>query len=292
MCIRDRYYAGLSLWGQIQMLNALPSAFGQVNGLVAERMALQSGATAGLAKWIGISADFGSGFIPSAMAAKTTGNIIKGAQKVVGAGEKAAGAAERVAAQAAKLESEAASMRNIVEDVIDQSLKADGVTKSVFSRAAVKGESIAEQAANIPRVDTTVSSAQKAAAEKLGVPTEEVHTLLTGWAPDKIAAGDIEGAAADFLRDTTRMTPEQAAGLKSVIQRFQDESGSLTLPENSWGKVTEIYRNLLLAGPAGRTKDLISNMVSTGLHVAQRQMGAVSYTHLRAHETPEHLVCR
>src|SRR5678816_4282261 len=29
-----------------------------------------------------------------------------------------------------------------------------------------------------------------------------------------------------------------------------------------------------------------------GLITAERDPGAVSYTHLRAHETPEHLVCR
>lgn len=277
----ELYHAGLSLWGQIQMLNALPSAFGQASGLVMERMALQSGASAGLAKWIGIAADFGTGFIPSAMAAKTTGNVIKAAQKAVGA--------EKTVAKVGKeVVEEAVAKRETVEKVIDQSMKVDGVKNTVFSAA---GKELEVGSQKLPKRDliTTetgtvidratgevipsyLAGAQQAAAEKLGVPTEEVHKMLTGWAPEQIAKGDIEGAAQTFLKDVNKMTPEQAGGIKNMLS---NEQGSVSIPENVWGKVVEVYRNMLLAGPAGRTRDLIANFAATGLHVAQRGMGTV-----------------
>src|SRR5674536_66312 len=45
------------------------------------------------------------------------------------------------------------------------------------------------------------------------------------------------------------------------------------------------------AGPARVPRDRRGAAARPG-HSARRRIGAVSYTHLRAHETPEHLVCR
>src|SRR5678815_5554180 len=57
----------------------------------------------------------------------------------------------------------------------------------------------------------------------------------------------------------------------------------------------EAYRARLKADPAGRAnferarrERFVLREERTWLHVVE----AVSYTHLRAHETPEHLVCR
>ncbi|MGH9428511.1 MAG: hypothetical protein ACRD2L_19665, partial [Terriglobia bacterium] len=74
----ESYGALLAMWGQVQMLTSPLTAFGEVNGVMAERVALSKGVSPGAAGVIRIVVDLGSGFIPIA---KVHSLAIKGAKE-------------------------------------------------------------------------------------------------------------------------------------------------------------------------------------------------------------------
>jgi len=294
----ELWYAGLGLVGEIQILNAvtLIGPFATATGLAAEKYALQGGASAGLAKWIGAITEFGGNFVPSAIFAKTATLGIKIAQKAAGAlkgAEKGVGAVEKVIG-------ETEGARNLIEQSLDIGLKADGVKKTVFSAAGKELEVGSQKLAARDLITTETGTvidratgevipsymygAQQIAAQKLGVPIDQVHDLLTGWAPEKIAAGDIEGAAAQFIREITTSpttglaeeNPKVLKILKDTINDLKNESGTLSIP--SWAQVSSVHRNAVLSFPPARLVDVISNAVASGTYMAQRTVGTLAQT--------------
>lgn len=310
----EAYYVGLAIWGQIQILNSIPTALGEVTGLVAERVALQNGASPATAKYIGIATDVGSNFLPVGMAAKAT---VRGGQAVArGMGKTAPQvAAAAKAAEAAAGEVKAA--RSVVEEAIDVSLKKEGVEKTVFSKVVPEGAAPAQttQAAEdfVKKGDriitpsgtavntstgeviesgvkvgdefkvgaggvanvrvSRVHTAEEIAQKKLGVPREQVSEMLQGWAPEAMAKGNIEEAADTFVKEMSQSSSKIDDLVKKMIGDVVNEKGAMSVP--SWGQITEMYRNVLLAGPAGRARDMISNVSSTANYMAQRTVGAV-----------------
>lgn len=306
--IRNTAYSiGLAIWGQIQILNSIPTAVGEVNGLVAERIALQNGASPATAKYVGIATDVGSNFVPIGAVSKATVQGGTAIAKATGqtSAQQAAKAAEKAAAQAK-------GARAVVEEAIDVSLKREGVEKTIFSKVeqagttpsaapvadfAKKGENVITPSGKAINTATgeviesgvkvgdefvaagtkvrvsRVHTAQEIAEKKLGVPKEQVSEMLQGWAPEAMARGDVEGAATTFVAEMEKGGANIEKQVKQMIaDAMKDESGSISIP--AWGQITEMYRNLLLASPVGRARDMVSNMASTGLQLAQRTVGA------------------
>lgn len=301
------YAAGLNLWGQIQILNSIPTAVGEVTGLVAERIALQNGASAGTAAYIRIITDIGTQFVPVGVA--TRGGV-QLAQKGIKATERLTRDVE-----------DATRIRSVVEEAIDVSLKIDGVETTVFSKAEAGIKKAAQQAGLADKTGRDIQysiegvniitpsgkainrttgeviesgvkpgaefevvaqgvkvrvsrmhTAQEIAARKLGVPREQVADMLSGWAPEAVGRGNMEEAAEIFIKDVEKISLET---LKNMLNQLRNERGSTTLTVAGWGQAVELYRNLLLANPAGRTRDLLSNVVSGTVHLANRQIGAL-----------------
>src|SRR5678815_3774517 len=73
-----------------------------------------------------------------------------------------------------------------------------------------------------------------------------------------------------------------SVGLEDIRSFRQLESRCPGHPEYRWTSGIETT-----TGPLGQ-----GVATSVGMAIAGKWMGAVSYTHLRAHETAEHLVCR
>src|SRR5678815_1805280 len=91
------------------------------------------------------------------------------------------------------------------------------------------------------------------------------------------ATASVEPAADAPLAD--RLRPR---GLDEVVGQEH-----LTGPDGAIGRMVAAGKlsSLLLWGPPGTGKTSIARLLADAV-------GTVSYTHLRAHETPEHLVCR
>lgn len=308
----EAYYIGLAVWGQVQILNSIPTAVGEVTGLVAERIALQNGASPATAKYIGIATDVGSNFLPVGMASKA---VVKGGQAVARAAGKTAPQVAVAAKAAEAAAGEVKAARSVVEEAIDISLKKEGVEKTVFSKVEQATEGAAPKVADVgdfTRQGTNVitpsgkaintatgeviesgvkvgdeflvggakvrvsrmHTAQEIASSKLGVPKEQVSEMLQGWAPEAMAAGNVEKAADTFVKEMEKGGAHIESQIKKMISdALVDEGGAVSVPR--WGQITEMYRNLLLASPVGRIRDLASNVSSTGLHLAQRTVGAV-----------------
>eukprot|EP00658_Telonema_sp_P-2_P073989 TRINITY_DN63149_c0_g1_i1.p1 TRINITY_DN63149_c0_g1~~TRINITY_DN63149_c0_g1_i1.p1 ORF type:complete len:119 (+),score=13.80 TRINITY_DN63149_c0_g1_i1:139-495(+) len=64
-----------------------------------------------------------------------------------------------------------------------------------------------------------------------------------------------------------------------VEARFEPKSPQCRSDQTDWAQ-------------SGRTRSFYSNPTQSGQQHSSGSPNPVSYTHLRAHETPEHLVCR
>lgn len=334
------YNVGLAVMGQIQILNSIPAAAGEMAGLEAERLSLQMGADPSLAKFIGITANVGSGFVPSLAVAKGTQLGIKG----VGAAKAALSPTQKGAQLALNLEGTATATtgagaiaapeigsaatdlaQKVVHKAISTSLASEGIEsqalkvieKDIGQGVAAAGAA-AKSGAKVPPkpnyvgtetgsvIDTTTGEvipkylqtpameakaatakaagtltpravAGEIAEQKLGVPKDQVHNLLTEWAPEQIAKGDIEGAATKFADDISKLSPEQLSMFKKGMEAAAGEEGAVNVGMLAapFQNAPSIYRNILLASPVGRIKDVMSNMGATANYLAQRQMGVM-----------------
>lgn len=198
-----------SMWGQIQILIAPFVAFGAVNGKVAERLALEAGASPGLAKVINFATDMGSQLVPTGKVAQSFG---KGVQKIGGKlAARAAGKAEKVAAAAEKL---AGDLPPAAKAAMAQGLATDGV--KVEQIAGIFGDDAVRVGVKIVPPPSGVSASQQFAddlarfhaemkgitatkahavtlreAEKLGLSLDDVRAWLPGEAVNEahMAAG-------------------------------------------------------------------------------------------------------
>src|SRR5678816_2313664 len=82
------------------------------------------------------------------------------------------------------------------------------------------------------------------------------------------------------------------AGFADMWGAIAKDFANITEPGAFAAFVQVLMIDLVLAGDNA----IVVGALAAGLPAAQRKkvivIGAVSYTHLRAHETPEHLVCR
>src|SRR5678816_1113447 len=95
--------------------------------------------------------------------------------------------------------------------------------------------------------------------------------------------GSLQAATQTFSNTASITIPDSGAGIPypSTIN-VSGMTGTVTNVTVTLNHLTHTWASdvdLLLKGPAGQKVLLLSDV------------GAVSYTHLRAHETPEHLVC-
>ncbi len=129
----EAYYAGLAVWGQIQMVSSVFSAVGEVTGQVAENLALKAGAPRGLARAINIAVDVGTGFIPVGTIARSAVRTVQDIGKF-GKAKAAAKVAETVADKVAPVSDDLLK----AAQVLTTGLKADGVDDAakIFSASA------------------------------------------------------------------------------------------------------------------------------------------------------------
>lgn len=95
----EAYYAGLAVWGQMQVVFSVMNAVGDVTGQVAENMALKAGASPGLARAINLGVNIGSSFVPVGGIAKSFAKTVQHAGKVGNVAKAAEHTAEAVAPQ-------------------------------------------------------------------------------------------------------------------------------------------------------------------------------------------------
>ena len=87
-----------------------------------------------------------------------------------------------------------------------------------------------------------------------------------------------------------------ARGMRDLVAAKAAESEQLRTM--SPAIVEEMWASGLMSSlnpvEAGGTEPSFAEMIETWIEMATQDgsFGSVSYTHLRAHETPEHLVCR
>ena len=138
----EAYYAGLAVWGQIQMVSSVFSAVGEVTGQVAENMALKAGAGPGVARAINLAVDIGTGFVPVGTVARSFARTV---QEVGKLGKAKVGA--KLAQEA--IESAPKVSEDLVKgfQVLSSALKVDGVTdagKVLGAAAEAAGQPIAK----------------------------------------------------------------------------------------------------------------------------------------------------
>lgn len=113
----------MMLWHAAKGVSQTIGGFGEVNGAKAEMMMLAKGASPGWARWIGMTVDVGSNFVPVKVGARA---LQKGVQKVFGAAtEVAAGKEDEAAIQ-------------FVHKVVEESLKAEGLVVEKIAATATE----------------------------------------------------------------------------------------------------------------------------------------------------------
>src|SRR5678816_3156447 len=106
--------------------------------------------------------------------------------------------------------------------------------------------------------------------------------------PDPLDEGGFSRARPGLFLDALRTRPARPAESRLMAQLWSGfgEFQSAGFRRREWRHDSrERTGDLWQRVPAGPAPRLASRRV-------QRRRAAVSYTHLRAHETPEHLVCR
>src|SRR5678815_6016164 len=102
--------------------------------------------------------------------------------------------------------------------------------------------------------------------------------LSLGMVNRVVPLAELRDASLRYAKRLSLISPEALCATKRAINRGADAAGFRTA----------LYSGLDVVGPLYAT--------TTALGAKFREIveaeGAVSYTHLRAHETPEHLVCR
>lgn len=193
--LTDLYYAGLGAWGAFQAVMAPMTAFGEVNGETARRLALGAGASPGAAWYIGLATDLTSGFIPAGKLAQGGARTVQGLSRSGMLGKTMKQLASGVAKQGELAAVEAPGIGIKVPDLLGDALQAEGkklapaveevvqpVEKVVseLPKAATSkfGDEVAAHAKGI-----TIAAAKEELpklAEKLGIDLNELHNMTPG----------------------------------------------------------------------------------------------------------------
>lgn len=187
----EAYYAGLAVWGQIEMASSLFSAIGEMTGQVAENVALKAGAPPGLARAINIATDIGTGFIPIGLAAKSTAKTVQHVAKATTSTKPIVNAQQVVNGLAAGLE--VSGIAN-AGTVLANAAKAAGhaVATPVVAAAAMKTvktvkdqflEDLIKYRDEITKITATKTHEETAAiADKLGLTVDDLKNVTPGQA--------------------------------------------------------------------------------------------------------------
>lgn len=151
---RELYYAGMAMWGQVQILTSIFSAFGEVNGQKAEMMLLGAGANPSVARIANFAVDVGSGFVPWGTFYKYIG---KGAQAL-------AGTASTVSASGKAVEAVGAAEKGTEEikvaaAILDEGLKLEGIAPK-FQEGLAKAQEVLGKIEGLAK-EVTPSQIQK-----------------------------------------------------------------------------------------------------------------------------------
>lgn len=172
--VADLKATAMAVWGQAQMLLAIPTAVGEVTGQVVERMALRAGASPGVARVLNIAANIGTGFFPVGRAVRSgvmgTQKLLRGA-KAIKEGEAAAKAAKTGVA-AAQTSKEQAAL-NVMAD----GLELEGVTNAKKAMGVATGASPAAtgQVTTLSVREQFAADWTKFADEMKGVTATQTH---------------------------------------------------------------------------------------------------------------------
>lgn len=258
---------GRAIWGQVQMLTSVFNAFGEVNGAIAEKMALGAGASPGLAKVINVAVDVGSGFVPIGTAARSA---VKGVQAV---GKKVAAkgaekAASKTAEAAVKLEAQQAEQ--LITTAINQGLKADGMQglEGFVLETADEGTKIIKEAMKqLTPQEAFTKSLQAfrremeqiterkaheitlAEAQKLGIGIEHLRTLQPGTALKESEMAAYLKALDEPVDDLVAWAKKTLAGeegageaMAKKLTEFFDYSPKFRAAEVTAGRSVEILK--------------------------------------------------
>jgi hypothetical protein len=159
----EAYYAGLAVWGQLQIVSSVFSAFGEVTGQVAENMALKAGAPLGLARAINLAVDIGTGFLPVGTLAKSFAKTVR----AVGTTEKDVAVAKTAAKAASALKDKINTDMVKAWQIFVKGLEIDGVqdaAKVMGASAEAAGQPLAhalEAGASAVKTAATLSTKEQ-----------------------------------------------------------------------------------------------------------------------------------
>lgn len=197
----EAYYAGLAVWGQLQMLTSISSAVGEVTGQKMEQLALRAGASPGLARAINLATDVGMQFVPVGTVAKSTAKTV---QDVAGKVANAASVAPKVdeaAVRATKIVADGLKMDGVkaAHTVMGKSAESAGQPIKEAIEAAGReipnpSEPVRESflrslntfKAKMDRITKVQAHEETAAmAQKLGLTLEDLRRVVPGTALDE-----------------------------------------------------------------------------------------------------------
>ena len=222
----------LAMWGQVQMLLAIPTAIGEVTGQQVERMALRAGASPGVARVLNIAADIGSGFVlPTGAGVKSA---VKGTQALL-RGAKVIKAVE-TAAQASKTQT--------VLNAVSTALELEGFASAKKALGVVVKSTPEEKAA---------AKVAAALAPKISVKEQFL--------------ADMTKFTADMKSVTATQTHEQTAQLASKLKLSMADLKKLPMFEAL--SEAEMYGYLKALEPqVGKWQALAKEAVDTGTEQA------------------------
>lgn len=222
--LSDLYNSGKAAWGMFSMLMAPLTAFGEVNGEAARRMALAAGASPGAAYYIGLATDLASGFVPAGKIAQAFGKGVK-SSSVIKALDKGlfGGAIKKIQELANKpRQLELGFGSGDVTIALDSVIK-PGMTKEAAAQAALEkmqadaGKHTAEMKDFVQRHADAWFALQPAQAELpfkvMGEALQQEGVKLPSLLDKMLQAGQIrEGKivaeASDKLSDVIRKAPQ------------------------------------------------------------------------------------
>ncbi len=94
--------------------------------------------------------------------------------------------------------------------------------------------------------------------------------------------------AGDYVEPTKVIEPEATQDFET----FDSEDTSASAISSRFEKASEKRKEAMSDKVPPRPEGLTMSSIFGGKPLGAEDIEAVSYTHLRAHETPEHLVCR
>src|SRR5678816_4720613 len=122
-----------------------------------------------------------------------------------------------------------------------------------------------------------------------------VVKLVKAGFKEKTIISIIGSRPANFQLDTDQLIELKHNGVsENIILAMLSQSVGFDSPDEDWSSNDSFFKGLKgsSSDPNSQSANIFGSGASSGSSNRSRGREAVSYTHLRAHETPEHLVCR